>query len=203
MNHGTRTESAIFATKELSNRTWPDFVKLFKKPGEWALCQCMYYQRARPLPRRKREALTSQQWTERNRREKRELVRKGHAHGILVYSRSEPVGWCQYGPKEELPRIDAGRKYKAMALDNHAKRVWRITCFSVDRKHRHQGVASIALSAALRSIRNRGGGIVEAYPATHRGALALWFGTVSMFRREGFRIVAPFGRSNVLMSKTI
>jgi hypothetical protein len=42
----------------------------------------------------------------RNRREKRDLVERGHAHGILVYANGEPVGWCQYGPREELPRIN-------------------------------------------------------------------------------------------------
>jgi len=39
----------------------------------------------------------------RNRREKRTLVEKGQAHGVIIYENEEPVGWCQYGPKEELP----------------------------------------------------------------------------------------------------
>lgn len=33
-------------------------------------------------------------------------------------------------------------------------------------------------------------------------ALALWFGTVSMFKKEGFSVAAPFGRGNVLMTRT-
>jgi hypothetical protein len=40
---------------------------------------------------------------------------------------------------------------------------------------------------------------VEAYPITHRGALAAWFGTKSMFEREGFEVVGPYGKSNVVM----
>lgn len=196
-------ESLIFSTKELSAKTWPDFVKLFKKPGEWDRCQCAYYHRTHPLPRREWEGLSKQQITERNRTEKRNLVNQGRSHGILVYAGGEPVGWCQYGPKEELPRIDATRRYKALAFGNQGRRLWRVTCFCVDRKHRNQGVAGIGLSAALKSIRRKGGGLVEAYPATHRGALAVWFGTVSMFKREGFRVAAPFGRSNVLMTKNI
>jgi hypothetical protein len=67
------------------------------------------------------------------------------------------------------------------------------------------------LRAALDAIRKKGGGLVEAYPiirwksgtfgnvSTH--------GTVSMFEREGFRIVAPFGgtkfQTNVLMRRTV
>ena len=38
---------------------------------------------------------------------------------------------------------------------------------------------------------------------TRRGALATWFGTASMFEREGFEVVAPFGKSNVVMRKNV
>ncbi len=128
---------------------------------------------------------------------------KGCSHGILVYDGREPIGWCQYGPKEELPRVDAGRKYRKLSLDSDGEKLWRITCFCVDKRYRNRGVASVGLRAALSSIRKKGGGLVEGYPATRKGALAVWFGTKSMFENEGFEVVAPFGRSNVLMRKTI
>jgi len=147
----------------------------------------------------------------RNRREKKNLVEEGLAHGILVYAHGEPVGWCQYGPREELPRIDNYRKYRELAPERGAERLWRITCFVVDKKVRRRGIARAALRAALGGIREKGGGLVEAYPiirwkpgtfgnvSTH--------GTVSMFEKEGFTIVAPFGgtkfQTNVLMRRTI
>ncbi len=28
--------------------------------------------------------------------------------GVLVYAKGEPIGWCQYGTREELPRVDGG-----------------------------------------------------------------------------------------------
>lgn len=186
-------------TEELSGRTWPDFQKLFRTRGEWGACWCVYYQRAEPPPS---EGLSLGQRAERNRREKKRLVDEGAAHGILVYSGGEPVGWCQYGPKEEAPRIDATRRYRSLGLEDTGEKLWRISCFCVDRKHRRSGVAAAGLQAALDSIRKKGGGVVEAYPVTRKGALATWFGTVSMFERRGFRVVAPFGRSNVLMRKT-
>jgi GNAT superfamily N-acetyltransferase len=189
-----------FQTKELSRRTWPDFQKLFSKPGEWGACWCVYYQREKPPPTR---GLTVQQRADRNRRDKKRMAEEGKAHGILVYHKGEPVGWCQYGPKEEIPRIDATRRYKALGLGSEGQKLWRISCFSVDRRYRRRGAAAIGLAAALESIRRQGGGTVEAYPVTRKGALAIWFGTVSMFRREGFRVIAPFGRSNVLMRKTV
>jgi len=191
-----------FETRELSKKTWGDFERLFRKPGGWGACWCAYYQRPGPLPKGETAGLTIKQRAARNRRDKKALVEKGCAHGILVYSKNEPVGWCQYGPKGELPRIDAGRKYRGLHLGNEA-RLWRITCFCVDKKYRKMNVASVGLSAALESIRKKGGGTIEAFPVTRKGALATWFGTVSMFRKQGFEVVAPFGKSNVLMRRKL
>ena len=132
----------------------------------------------------------------KNRREKKALVDSRRTHGILVYSGREPVGWCQYGPSDELPRIDGMRKYRALAPKSSQK-LWRITCFVVHKKHRRQGVATVALQAALASIRKKGGGLVEAYPITRWLSRAFGnestHGTLSMFKRAGFRAVAPFG----------
>jgi ribosomal protein S18 acetylase RimI-like enzyme len=139
----------------------------------------------------------------KSRRDKRTLVEKGASHGILVYSNAEPVGWCQYGPKDELPRIDAGVTYKKLEIESGGRRLWRITCFWVDRKHRNQRVASTALAAALESIRKGGGGLVEAYPAREKGFPADWTGTWSMFKAEGFEIVAPFGKYNLLVRRSV
>src|SRR5881628_2825061 len=87
------------------------------------------------------------------------------------------------------------------------QKLWRITCFFVDPKYRGRGVAKFALRAALDSIGNKGGGVVEAYPVASPKMAAVpewrWFGTPGMFRKEGFRTVAPLGTSGVLMRKTI
>ncbi len=188
-------------------KTWPDFEKLFKKPGGWlgpgvGACQCMHNHRPRPLPENKR-LHSKVQRASRNRREKRALVEKGCAHGILVYSDGEPIGWCQYGPKEELPRIDNRPGYRRLAPEQVDKEVWRITCFVVDKRYRRSGVATTALKAALDSIERRGGGLVEAYPIARWGAYTEYFGTASMFQKEGFETVAPFGKDNLLMRRTI
>lgn len=138
-----------------------------------------------------------------NRRRKRELVARGRSHGILVYSNGEPVGWCQYGEREELPRLDGDPSYRKLPLEDDATDVWRITCFVVDRRHRRRGVASTALKAALAAIRRRRGGLVEAFPIREWGGYREYLGTISMFRREGFRIVGPFGTDNVVMRRRI
>src|SRR3990172_8337964 len=57
--------------------------------------------------------------------------------------------------------------------------------------------------AARKEIRSKGGGLVEAYPIIRWGAYREYLGTVSMFQKEGFKIVAPFGKSNVVMRRKI
>lgn len=160
----------------------------------------MYYHRDRPLRPAK---IPRGEWPERNRRDHKALVGKGASHGVLVYAGSEPVGWCQYGRREELPRMDGGRIYRSLSLPEAPGDLWRITCFFVDREFRRLGVPRAALRGALAAIRRRGGGTVEAYAATHRGAVAIWFGRVEMFEKEGFRKVAALGRSNVVLRRRI
>ena len=200
----TTPEALSYSTKELTKYTLPDFEKLFEKhpaPGAF-MCWCLYHQRALPLPVGKQPHSRVKE-AARNRQLKRELVENGCSHGILVYSKGEPVGWCQYGSKEELPRIDNDRSYRGLDPEGDIRRMWRITCFVVYRRYRKRGVASIALKAALQSIGSRGGGLVEAYPIIRWGACREYLGTVSMFKEEGFKIAAPFGKSNVVMRRTI
>src|SRR6266545_4726095 len=143
-------ERLEFSTKELTKDTLPDFEKFFEKrpaPGAF-MCWCMYHQRASPLAWGKGPAWRARR-AARNRQEKRELVETGRSHGVLVYSKGEPVGWCQYGSREELPRIDNSSRYRKLVPERNTKRLWRITCFTVDRKYRGRGVASTALKAAL------------------------------------------------------
>jgi len=189
-----------YTTRELSARTLADFERLALKQGS---CWCMYYQRPKPVLRGgavdKHRAV--------NRRDKAKLVREGRSHAVLVYEAETPIGWCQYGPREELPRIDAGRNYREVGPPAHGAKLWRITCFFVDRAHRGKGVAKFALRAALESIKREGGGIVEAYPVVSKKMAAVpewrWFGTPGMFQKEDFRRIARLGTSGVLMRKTV
>jgi len=162
----------------------------------------MHYQRERPI-----RGVRGEEWKKINRRDKKALVKKGRSHAILVYSGNIPVGWCQYGIREELPRIDAGRGYKKLNPEYGDKKLWRITCFFIDRAYRGRGVSKFALKAALESIKNQGGGIVESYPVVSKKMAAVpewrWFGTPGMFEREGFKQVGPLGTTWVLMQKTV
>lgn len=189
--------------RELTPETWPDFERLFRGPGGNDQCWCMYYRREQSAEKeRAAYGVKRGGFHEHNRRRIEGLVRYGRAHGVLSYSDHEPVGWCSYGRKEEFPQVDRGRAYRKLRPPPPA--VWRIVCFVVAVGHRRKGVAAATLRAALDSIRAQGGGLVEAYPVTEArwGSGSLWFGTVPMFEREGFRKVTPLGTS-VLMRKAV
>jgi GNAT superfamily N-acetyltransferase len=196
-------EALQYSTKELTKRTLPDFERLFEThpaPGAF-LCWCMYHHRAGSSTVKKGDSRA--EIAASNRLRKRGLVENGLSHGILVYANGEPVGWCQYGLMEELPRIANDPSYRKLPREGNAKKLWRITCFTVDKKYRRRGVASAALKGALQAIRKKGGGLVEAYPIKRWGAYREYLGTVPMFRKEGFKIVAPLGRSNVVMQRIV
>ncbi len=206
-----------YTTKELSTKTWPDFERLFSRGNGWDFCWCMHFHRSRLWPDQAK--LRRAERSVRNRRDKRELVEKRRTHGILVYAEGEPVGWCQYGRSEELPRIDHNANYRDLACILGHRKLWRITCFVVDKRFRRRGIASAALKAALQAIKKKGGGLVEAYPLRpwdevrhseirRRGHAPSFgnsstHGTVPMFAREGFKLVAPFGHVNVVMRKMV
>jgi hypothetical protein len=192
-----------FKTKELSVGTWPDFVKLFSQGHGWDFCACMLFQRGHHLPRSKYPSRSDMQV--RNLEEKRRLVEQGLAHGILVYAEGQPVGWCQYGPVEELPipgysrknskyptgfliaLNDAGRAFKRPAAEEAQ---WRITCYVTnnDLGQRRKGVATAAFQAALESIARKGGGLVEALmPGAWAPKWAAKNQSVQLIRVEGKR----------------
>jgi GNAT superfamily N-acetyltransferase len=183
----------------LTPATWADFERLFAPGRGWSFCACMLYQRgchldAKSFPDRA-SALVQ------NQAEKRALVDAGRAHGILVYDDSDPIGWCQFGPADELPLPGATRLDRRIPPLGAGVR-WRITCFVTVVRHRRRGVASTALRSALEAIRERGGGLVEGYPTlTPLNPNWAHSGTVSLFEREGFAIVSRPSEKYVVMQR--
>jgi len=193
-----------YPVKELSPATWPDFEDLFSRGNGWDFCWCMHHHRGKPLP--KTEKLRREERSRANYPDKKKLVGEGRSHGILVYLDGEAVGWCQYGRAEELPRIDLDANYRGLA-PKQGTTLWRIPCFVVDKRYRRRGIASAALEAVLASIHKQGGGLVEGYPVSNWSDVsfgnASTHGTVSMFRKQGFKVIAPFGKRNLLMRRTV
>lgn len=72
--------------------------------------------------------------------------------------------------------------------------LWSVTCFVVRVGHRRQGLAGELLGAAIEFAGRYGARIVEAYPVDPSvrptGAAGLYQGTLSMYLRAGFTVLA-------------
>lgn len=185
-----------FQVRALDETTWADFARLVERHnGVWGGCWCMGFH-AEGVGR----ATTAAQ----NRSAKERRAREGRAHAALVYDGSTCVGWCQFGPTEELPRIKHRRAY-VEGLSTLPD--WRITCFFVDRAYRRRGVASAALEGALDEIARLGGGTVESYPEDVDGrsisASFLHNGTVAMFEKYGFARIRRLGKHHWVVARIV
>ncbi len=185
-----------FNVKPLNEHTWPDFARLVEKHnGVWGGCWCMAFHE---------EGVGHANPVLPNRLAKEFRVREGRAHAALVYDGSTAVGWCQFGPVDELPRIKNKREYLSglTSLPD-----WRITCFFVDREYRGKGVAAMALEGALQEITRLGGGIVESYPEDVAGRSVsgsfLHNATISIFERQGFQRTRQLGKNHWVVTKVV
>ncbi|GGR26772.1 GNAT family N-acetyltransferase [Streptomyces aurantiogriseus] len=196
---------AEYTARPLSGDTWADFARLVERHGGvFGGCWCMAFH-AEGVGRSKTPA--------QNRAEKESHVREGRAHATLVYDGAECVGWCQFGPVAELPRIKHRRAYEAGLGEEGAGGGgaglpdWRITCFFVDRAYRRRGVASAGLDGALREIARLGGGTVESYPEDVAGrsvsASFLHNGTVALFESRGFTRSRSLGKHHWVVARTV
>jgi hypothetical protein len=152
------TSTPTYTTRPLAADTWDDFARLVEaNNGIWGGCWCMGFHP---------EGFGNVPTAAKNREAKREHVRKGTAHQILVYDGDQCVGWCQYGSPAELPNIKNPKAYEK-ELDELPD--WRIGCLFTGKDHRREGVARAAVTGALEAIEQAGGGLVEAYPEQVEG----------------------------------
>ncbi|WP_436531743.1 GNAT family N-acetyltransferase [Actinoplanes sp. HUAS TT8] len=179
-------------TRLLTADTWDDFAGLVEaNNGVWGGCWCMGFHPPEPGVA-KREA-------------KQRHVTRGTVHQVLVFDGDRCVGWCQFGSPEELPTIKNRRTYD-QAADPAPD--WRIGCIFTNSKDRGQGIATVAVAAALDEIRKAGGGTVEAYPEQteerppQRGAY-LHTGPEELYARHGFTRVRKIAKWRWVMRAEI
>ncbi|MEU1185098.1 GNAT family N-acetyltransferase [Streptomyces sp. NPDC005820] len=189
-----------YGVRPLGEDTWPDFARLVERHnGVWGGCWCMAFHE---------EGVGGSRTSSLNREDKEARVRSGRAHAALVYDGPECVGWCQFGPVDELPRIKHRRAYLAGREGGPRDPAdWRITCFFVARDHRRRGVAAAALDGALHEIARLGGGSVESYPedTADRSVSASFLhnGTLALFEGRGFTPVRRLGKHHWVVTRAV
>ncbi|HEX7003995.1 MAG TPA: GNAT family N-acetyltransferase [Trueperaceae bacterium] len=174
---------------------WTDLEKLFGKSGAYSGCWCMYWR------------VSSNEFAANgnagNRTALERLTGSGIVPGLLGYRDGEPVGWISLAPREQYGRLQRSPKLKP--VDDQP--VWAVVCFFVHREHRGRGVAGGLLDGAIAYARSNGATVIEAYPpdsgADRLADPAAYMGTVSLFRRAGFREIARRGPKRPIFRLTL
>ena len=127
----------------------------------------------------------------------RALCERTHPPGVVTYLDGVPVGWCNIGPRSEIPRLVNSTLIRP--VDDVP--VWSIVCVVVRGGHRKQGVTGPLLQGAVEYARAHGAPAVEAYPVDPPGRMdttMAFVGTRSMFQKAGFRVI---GTTDAVASK--
>lgn len=127
----------------------------------------------------------------------RRLCERADPPGVVAYLDGEPVGWCNIGPRADIPRLVHSRVIRP--VDDVP--VWSIVCVVVRAGHRRQGVTTPLIQGAVDYASSRGAPAVEAYPVDPAGRMdttMAFVGTRPMFEKAGFRVV---GATDALASR--
>lgn len=201
LNHLFLGKEEALRIEEISPERWQDFETLFEKHGGvWGGCWCTFHLLA---------ASDFNRMEKGNRKSyHQEMIRLGKTSGVLLYEAGVPVGWCQFGPATSFEQINRTKAYKALEAATIAsgdqslwpRPDWRITCLFVDKHYRKRGYREKLLQGALQVIKNKGGGVIEAFPLEIVGnTKPQYSGSVALYERQGFKVVGPVGKSKVLM----
>jgi ribosomal protein S18 acetylase RimI-like enzyme len=170
--------------RPLTAETFDALGELFGEGGDPRWCWCAFW--------RTRGAAGGRKDADANRELLHGLAQRvdGPAAGLVALRDERVVGWVSLGPRQSYDRLTSS---KVLApLDDTP--VWSIVCFVVSRPERGHGIGRRLLDAAIDYARQHGATVLEAYPAETDGgripAASANGGTVPMFERAGFSVVA-------------
>ena len=172
-----------FDVRPLTGKTWDALAELFREGGDPRWCWCQHWRlRSKDMAAAKVPQL---------RERLHDQALSTQPPGLVAFDGDRAVGWVSLGPRADFERIV--RSKVIPTIDDRP--VWSIVCFAVSATARGRGVARALLKAAIDYARERGAVGLEAYPvAVGAGERihpdAAYTGTLPMFERAGFRVVA-------------
>jgi len=113
---------------------------------------------------------------------------RDHPPVVVAYLDGTPVGWCNIGPRSQIPRLARSK----LILPTDDLPVWSIVCIVVRGGHRRKGVVGHLLEGAVAYAAASGAPGVEAHPVDPAGRMdttMAFVGTRSMFEKAGFSVV--------------
>jgi len=175
----------------LTSITWNLFEELMGERGGCGGCWCM-------SPR-----LSSKEFSENkydgNKKSMQNLVNANKPTGLMATYKNEPVGWIALAPREDYTRIERSRALKK--IDD--KPVWSITCFFVKKEFRKMGLSQSLIKGAVAYAKKNKIKTLEAYPfipySDKVPAAFLWFGILSAFTNNGFKVVRQNSKSRAMV----
>ena len=166
----------------LTSDRFLDLAALFEEGGDPSWCWCQFF-RVRGLDWSNSSAAS-------NRARLENLAGEGPPPGLVAHADGRAVGWVSLAERERYERLEHAQLLARLDV----RPVWSIVCFVVSRRHRRSGVATALLNAAIAFARAHGATALEAYPVDTGGAKIAaanaYHGTLSMFERAGFEVVA-------------
>ena len=186
---------ATWRVRALDASTWPAFAQLVEQcDGFPSGCWCRGFHPEGLAKTDDHAAI--------NRARKEARVMAGTAHAALVFDEGSCIGWCQFGPADDLPRIKSRAVYERTMITLPD---WRIACCYSAKGYRRQGVAHAALEGALQMIAALGGGRVEGYPEPAGAVPAgfLYNGALSTYEQLGFQRDRLIGKHRWVVSTVV
>ena len=172
-----------FEIRPLTLETWDALADLFREGGDPRSCWCQHWRlRSKDMAAAKVPQL---------RARLRDQAASDEPPGLVAFDVDRAVGWVSVGPRADFDRIVRSRVIPT--IDDRP--VWSIVCFAVSSAARGHGVARALLVAAIKHARERGAQALEAYPVAIDAGTPIhpdsaFTGTLPMFERAGFRVVA-------------
>ncbi|MCX6502213.1 MAG: GNAT family N-acetyltransferase [Microbacterium sp.] len=156
--------------------------------GDGASCQCQWW------------TLQAREFDRTSREEREDLlaaeVAASPPPGLIARVDGAAAGWVRVGPRIRQPRLARTRTFALSAEPWDDASVWAVTCFSIRKEFRGQGVMRALLDGAIGLARENGARTLEAYPFDPTMQKVptndLYLGVLSVFLDAGFREV---GRS--------